>query len=94
MGVVILSKAYNTHSSQRTTVMILQVSCGARHTVVLTDDGRALGCGCNKHGELGLGDDRVPLFTELIVPTPVADSTCKVLDMEAGWWHTTILVQS
>lgn len=34
---------------------IAKVTCGARHTLMLTADGRLLACGANDHGQLGCG---------------------------------------
>ena len=34
---------------------VTQVACGARHTVLLTDDGAVFSCGVNDQGQLGLG---------------------------------------
>ena len=82
------------NDAQDQLMLKLQVSCGARHSVVLTNDCRALGCGCNKHGELGLGDNKVPKFVELPVPALATNPCHKVTDVEAGWWHTVILVQT
>lgn len=69
------------------------MSCGARHSAVLTEDGRAFGCGCNKHAELGLAEDKVALLTELTVPALSSGSGRKVADVECGWWHTVFLVE-
>ncbi|KAL5717261.1 hypothetical protein ACHQM5_010300 [Ranunculus cassubicifolius] len=67
------------------------VSCGARHTAVITDEGDVFCWGWNKYGQLGLGDviDRnipcqVPGITGYYVPNNVA----------CGWWHTLLLAQS
>jgi len=35
---------------------VTAVSCGGDHTVLVTDEGYAYGCGSNKHGELGTND--------------------------------------
>ncbi|KAL9361848.1 hypothetical protein Peur_044633 [Populus x canadensis] len=32
------------------------VSCGARHSAILTEDGQVFSWGWNKHGQLGVGD--------------------------------------
>jgi alpha-tubulin suppressor-like RCC1 family protein len=31
------------------------ISCGAYHSIALTEDGRVFGCGKNKFGQLGCG---------------------------------------
>jgi alpha-tubulin suppressor-like RCC1 family protein len=74
---------------------VSQVSCGARHSAVLTIDGKAFGCGCNKHRELGLDGEGVCLFTELGVPALSAvqiGPSAKITDLECGWWHTVVLI--
>lgn len=35
-------------------VLVSGLSCGAHHTVVLTDDGRVFACGWNEYGQLGI----------------------------------------
>jgi alpha-tubulin suppressor-like RCC1 family protein len=60
---------------------VSQVSCGARHSAVLTIDGKAFGCGCNKHRELGLDGEAVQI-----------GPSAKITDLECGWWHTVVLI--
>lgn len=65
------------------------VSCGARHSAVVTDDGKVFCWGWNKYGQLGLGDviDRnIPsqVTIEGLIPKTVA----------CGWWHTLLLAES
>lgn len=43
---------------------ILQISCGAYHSLILTDDGGLYSMGCNEKGQLGNGtvlDSTAPL---------------------------------
>jgi len=35
---------------------VKQISCGDEHTLFLLNDGTVKSCGCNTHGQLGLGD--------------------------------------
>ncbi|AYV83060.1 MAG: chromosome condensation regulator [Hyperionvirus sp.] len=37
---------------------VREVICGEHHTFIILTDGTILGCGCNKFGQLGLGDNR------------------------------------
>ena len=69
-----------------------QVSCGARHSVVKTEDGRVFGCGSNKHAQLGQksGQDSVVTFQEI----QAVDSNEELIDVECGWWHTSLLLRS
>ena len=67
---------------------ISQIASGNSHTMILLTDGRLLGCGCNLHGQLGLGDtkDRT-IFEEIIVPRNISQVTC-------GSNHTFILLRN
>ncbi|KAL0021375.1 hypothetical protein WJX77_009849 [Trebouxia sp. C0004] len=67
-------------------VHINQVSCGARHTLVMDKQGRAYSWGWNKYGQLGLGD-----MSNRLVPC------CILLDgsvecVACGWWHSMLNV--
>lgn len=68
-----------------------QVSCGARHSAVLTACGRAYGCGCTKHGELGSAvvEEDVLAFRQL----PGSEAR-QVADVGCGWWHTALLLRT
>ncbi|KRZ20205.1 E3 ubiquitin-protein ligase rpm-1 [Trichinella pseudospiralis] len=41
-----------------TNVRVRAVSCGQYHSLLSTGDGRVLAFGCNRHGQLGVGDTR------------------------------------
>lgn len=74
----------------------MQVSCGARHSAIITSDSRAFACGCNKHRELGEGVDEVNVstFASLMNQNAIRDavnSRGKLKDLECGWWHTALL---
>ncbi|XP_027070596.1 uncharacterized protein [Coffea arabica] len=65
------------------------VSCGARHSAILTENSKVYSWGWNKYGQLGLGDaiDRnspceVPI--EGFLPQKLA----------CGWWHTLSLAKA
>jgi hypothetical protein len=45
---------------------VQQVSCGARHTAAVTDDGYLYVWGTGDHGELGLGDEKVRVVPGLV----------------------------
>ncbi|XP_055812475.1 ultraviolet-B receptor UVR8-like isoform X2 [Solanum dulcamara] len=65
------------------------VSCGARHSAIMTEDSKIYSWGWNKYGQLGLGDtiDRNDPFE-----VPIDDCTPK--NVACGWWHTLLLAES
>ncbi|KAL0725671.1 hypothetical protein Bca4012_040270 [Brassica carinata] len=65
------------------------VSCGARHSAVLADDGQLLCWGWNKYGQLGLGDT-----IDRNIPTQVQFDGCRLRKVACGWWHTLLLADS
>ncbi|XP_020102197.1 ultraviolet-B receptor UVR8 isoform X3 [Ananas comosus] len=65
------------------------VSCGARHTAMLTDDGEVFCWGWNKYGQLGLGD-----AIDRNIPSQVPMETYHLLNISCGWWHTLVLAES
>uniref|UniRef100_M4DED9 RCC1-like domain-containing protein n=1 Tax=Brassica campestris TaxID=3711 RepID=M4DED9_BRACM len=67
----------------------IAVSCGARHSAVLTDDGQLLCWGWNKYGQLGLGDT-----IDRNIPTQVELDGCRLRKVACGWWHTLLLADS
>ncbi|CAH8311086.1 unnamed protein product [Eruca vesicaria subsp. sativa] len=67
----------------------IAVSCGARHSVVLADDGQLLCWGWNKYGQLGLGDT-----IDRNIPTQVQLDGCRLRKVACGWWHTLLLADS
>lgn len=62
------------------------VSCGARHSVVLTEGGEIFSWGWNKYGQLGLGD-----CIDRNIPSPVSIGGCQLKNVACGWWHTLLL---
>ncbi|XP_047157011.1 ultraviolet-B receptor UVR8-like isoform X1 [Vigna umbellata] len=63
------------------------VSCGARHSAVLTADGHLFTWGWNKYGQLGLGDS-----ADRNIPGQVSIAGCRPRNVACGWWHTLLLV--
>ncbi|KAL3357982.1 hypothetical protein AABB24_015222 [Solanum stoloniferum] len=65
------------------------VSCGARHSAIMTDDSKIYSWGWNKYGQLGLGDtiDRND-------PCEVPTDDCTPKNVACGWWHTLLLAES
>ncbi|XP_057475141.1 ultraviolet-B receptor UVR8-like isoform X1 [Actinidia eriantha] len=65
------------------------VSCGARHSAVVTDNGNVFCWGWNKYGQLGLGD-----VVDRNIPSEVPIDGCIPKNVACGWWHTVILAES
>ncbi|XP_044473732.1 alsin-like [Mangifera indica] len=65
------------------------VSCGARHSAMLAEDGQVLSWGWNKYGQLGLGDS-----TDRNVPSLVPVDRFLPQNVASGWWHTLLLGQT
>ncbi|KAL5809261.1 hypothetical protein ACOSQ3_029952 [Xanthoceras sorbifolium] len=65
-----------------------KVSCGARHSAILTEDGQVLSWGWNKYGQLGLGDS-----IDRNIPSQVPIDGCLPKDVACGWWHTLLLAE-
>ncbi|KAE9592053.1 putative regulator of chromosome condensation 1/beta-lactamase-inhibitor protein II [Lupinus albus] len=63
------------------------VSCGARHSALLTDDGQVFAWGWNKYGQLGLGDS-----IDRNIPCQVPITGCRPRNVACGWWHTLLIV--
>ncbi|XP_047321647.1 ultraviolet-B receptor UVR8 isoform X2 [Impatiens glandulifera] len=62
------------------------VSCGARHSSVVTDDGKVFCWGWNKYGQLGLGD-----VMDRNIPCQVPIDGCIARNVACGWWHTLLM---
>ncbi|XVF23958.1 hypothetical protein REPUB_Repub13aG0084600 [Reevesia pubescens] len=65
------------------------VSCGARHSAVITEDGKVFCWGWNKYGQLGLGD-----VIDCNIPSQVTIEGCSPKNIACGWWHTLLLAES
>ena len=54
-----ISSIINTKLNEK----IINIQCGANHTIFLTNTGKIYGCGANKNGECGAGDniETIPL---------------------------------
>ncbi|WRX11569.1 Regulator of chromosome condensation [Theobroma cacao] len=65
------------------------VSCGARHSAVITEDGKVFCWGWNKYGQLGLGD-----VIDRNIPSQVTIDGCGPKNIACGWWHTLLLADS
>lgn len=72
------------------TYQISAVSCGARHTIVMTECGRVFGCGWNKYGQLGLArsDDDVVQFKALL-----NGETMDISRVSCGMWCTLLYLR-
>ncbi|KAF7831034.1 ultraviolet-B receptor UVR8 isoform X1 [Senna tora] len=65
------------------------ISSGARHTAVITEDGKVFCWGWNKYGQLGLGD-----VIDRNIPSQVTVEGCTPKNVACGWWHTLLLAES
>ncbi|KAL3650190.1 hypothetical protein CASFOL_006593 [Castilleja foliolosa] len=70
-------------------VNVKVVSCGARHTAVITEDGKTFCWGWNKYGQLGLGD-----VIDRNTPSEVSTDGYTARNVACGWWHTLLLAES
>ncbi|KAJ1400970.1 Regulator of chromosome condensation, RCC1 [Sesbania bispinosa] len=65
------------------------ISCGARHTALITEGGKVFCWGWNKYGQLGLGD-----VIDRKIPSEVTIEGCVPKNVACGWWHTLLLAES
>lgn len=64
-----------------------QVSCGGKHTLILTDDGEVLSCGVGEYGRLGTGSN-----DDALEPTPIeALADEDIVQIAAGYDHSLAL---
>ncbi|XP_054166562.1 uncharacterized protein LOC128964028 [Oppia nitens] len=80
-----LSPVKNTFFSQ---LNIVQISCGADHTLALTDNGEVYAWGSNEWGQIGLGDQ----FSQRIVSIPHRIAIyIRIKSVSCGDYHSMIL---
>ena len=66
-----------------------QVSCGGKHTLILTDDGEVLSFGVGEYGRLGTGSN-----DDALVPMPLDNlAEEEVTHIAAGFDHSLILTK-
>ncbi|XP_052172883.1 ultraviolet-B receptor UVR8-like isoform X3 [Diospyros lotus] len=65
------------------------VSCGARHSAILTEDGKVYSWGWNKYGQLGVGE---PVDWNIPSEVPIEGYVPK--NLACGWWHTLLLAET
>ncbi|KAL7147729.1 hypothetical protein ABFS83_06G126200 [Erythranthe nasuta] len=65
------------------------VSCGARHSAIITEEGKTFCWGWNKYGQLGLGD-----VIDRNAPCEVPTDGYVAKNVACGWWHTLLLAES
>ncbi|TYH51772.1 hypothetical protein ES332_D10G301600v1 [Gossypium tomentosum] len=82
-----LPRLLDAPSLENTNVKI--VSCGARHSAIITEDGKIFCWGWNKYGQLGLGD-----VIDRNIPSQVTIEGCSPKNIACGWWHTLLLAES
>ncbi|GLT89084.1 hypothetical protein SLE2022_070840 [Rubroshorea leprosula] len=64
------------------------ITCGARHSAIITDDGKIFSWGWNKYGQLGLGD-----VVDRNIPSQVTIEGVSIKNIACGWWHTLLLAE-
>jgi hypothetical protein len=69
---------------------IKDVSCGWRHTAVVTRCGNVFTCGDNSSGQLGVGTvgHVLPAFTQVTFPHHTGDVPLLILHVACGYTHT------
>ncbi|GAB2299743.1 hypothetical protein Dimus_033797 [Dionaea muscipula] len=65
------------------------ISCGARHSAMVTEDGKVFCWGWNKYGQLGQGD-----AMDRNVPSEVKIDGFVSRNIACGWWHTLLLADA
>jgi len=69
--------------------VIVDISCGDRHTVVATESGESYSWGSNENGQLGLGTSSAPIVPQ---PTLVKDLRhTSIKNVSCGARHTIFL---
>jgi len=51
---------------------VVQVSCGYKHSLFLTENGKVYGCGSNKKSEMGLGNSTMNYQTRFLTPVRIS----------------------
>ncbi|KJE88999.1 hypothetical protein CAOG_00561 [Capsaspora owczarzaki ATCC 30864] len=71
---------------------IASISCGAEHTVAITNEGMVYAWGANGYGQLGLGDtDKRTKPTMLSRLEPVVMHESRIIQVACGYFHTLFL---
>ncbi|KAK8549438.1 hypothetical protein V6N13_027191 [Hibiscus sabdariffa] len=65
------------------------ISCGARHSAIITEDSKIFCWGWNKYGQLGLGD-----VIDRNIPSLVTIEGSSPKNIACGWWHTLLLAEA
>ncbi|XP_026672960.1 probable E3 ubiquitin-protein ligase HERC4 isoform X2 [Ceratina calcarata] len=74
------------------TNVVIQIACGMKHALALTNNGELFSWGCNSEGQLGLGDEshqyeRKPTFIKALAGIPIAFIAC-------GGYHSIAISKS
>lgn len=73
------------------TRVVVQVACGLKHTLALTNNGELYSWGSNREGQLGLGEgikqETKPRLITSLVDVPIAFIAC-------GGFHSIVITKS
>ncbi|XP_032669055.1 probable E3 ubiquitin-protein ligase HERC4 isoform X2 [Odontomachus brunneus] len=73
------------------TKVIVQIACGLKHSIALTNNGELYAWGSNSDGQLGLGSDTkmelIPKLVHSLAAVPIAFVAC-------GGYHTIVILKS
>lgn len=72
---------------------ITDIAVGNTHTIVLTEEGTAYGCGKNQMGQLG-NNTKKPLFSLTALNIPLLDKKEKINKIATGNNHTVVLTSN
>lgn len=74
-------------------ILIDQVTCGASHTIILSQRQEVFSFGSNSHGQLGLNDRHLPFSTAPLLLLPVKRMTGTIKKIVAGGRHNLMLIE-
>jgi alpha-tubulin suppressor-like RCC1 family protein len=67
---------------------VINIKCGAFHSLALTKRGQIYAWGLNNHGQLGIGSDSMFEIEPSIIDSSI---TCEVVMISCGKWHSLAL---
>lgn len=70
-------------------IKVKQISCGAYHTAILTEDGDVYTWGLNSEGQIGFGEDEEECSTPQLLKFDD-----EVISISCGYYHTAVVTRS